>query len=196
MKRHAKTPLSYRQSLTANRAAGRGYAAAFGKEPMAMDLEPTLRKRTFAEQKVVNAAVRGEGDVQREILKHLRSLMRGNNPLVVILERHNSGGLPDATGRVVKFHRVQAAGRVDVRMPDITAKLRDGRQFACECKTPDWREPDWDELQRIEDGGKLLSDKQSREMGQRRYLQIVRSAGGIGIFATDVQDVINALSVV
>lgn len=195
-----KPPLSMGRTLAANRGAMRGIEMSTDgifprKNPVPAKLinEPTLRKRTFAEQKVINATVRGEADVQREILSYLKTKMRGVNPLIVKVERHNSGALPNANGRYVKFNRVMAANREDVRMPDITCQMRDGRQLAIEVKEPNWVEPDFEVLQAIEDSGKVLSEKHSREMGQHRYLMIVRSAGGIGIFATDVQDVINAL---
>ena len=175
---------SLKATLAANRAAGRNYAAMYGKEPMPMDVEPDRLPR---KKSAVQLPKRSEADVQRDVLSWLK-----RDPRVAIYERHNSGALPDKTGRMVRFNRVTVRGGNGIKplISDITGTLKNGMGFAFECKEPNWKLPDFDALLH-KDG--LLSDRELRELGQEAYLIAVRNAGGIGMFITDVQQVIDIL---
>lgn len=94
-----------------------------------------------------------EADVQRTILDAL-ALMGA------VVVRVNSGGLKDATGRLVRFNRTPGCS-------DILACLR-GRFVAVEVKRP----------------GKANAVTPI----QQAFLDAVRRAGGVGIVATSAAD--------
>ena len=155
----------------------------FGKEPHPMDMEP-LPKALKPKKTAVQLPKRSEQDVKTDILSLLN-----RHPKIAMVKRVNSGAM-QLKNRFVKFNSVRVNGHQDVRMVDIECLLKDGRTLAIECKEPAWEEPDWEFLNRTD---AMLSEKQARELAQRRYLQIVVSSGGIGVFANDVDAVIKVL---
>lgn len=105
----------------------------------------------------------------------------------VALWRNNSGALPDATGRFVRFGLGNDSERVNEEFKSsdligiwpqiITAPMVGqiiGRFLAVEVKEPGWRKP-----------------SSKREIAQANFLGHVQALGGIGLFAQDVKDVFN-----
>lgn len=183
-----KRALSHADTLRANRRAERSMAIATQGIFHDRDAPELLPEKMARKKSAVQLPKRSEGDVQKDILSLLK-----RHPKVAIYERHNSGALPDRTGRMVRFNRVTvrgAHGGVKALISDITGTLKNGMGFAIEVKEPNWKRPDFDALMH-KDG--LLSERELRELGQCAYLCAVRKAGGIGIFATDVSQVIDAL---
>ena len=72
----------------------------------------------------------------------------------------------------VTFNRI-IRSPVQMRISDFWGILRDGRPLAIECKRRSWTKP-----------------TDQREHEQAAFLQMVRDAGGVGIFATCAEDVI------
>lgn len=107
-----------------------------------------------------------EAEVQKAIITYLCA-----NPKVCLVERHNSGAVTDGN-YYVQFHHIYGSMGKRVRKADICGLLRDGRMFAIEVKRPPFTGP-----------------RNEREVEQGNYLELVRSCGGIGIFAVSVDDV-------
>lgn len=204
-----KRKLSHSEQMAANRKGERDWAAAFkgisGKPVRPEDMEPLPRNakrdllaeiaRSKEHVSIINGTYkpkktaaqlpkRSEGDVQRDILSLLH-----RHPKVAMVKRINSGAMQTERG-FVKFNRVRVKGQRDVRMVDIECLLKNGKTFAVEVKEPEWKPPPWEILETTE---RFISEQNARELGQKRYLDLVIKSGGIGIFATDVSDVINAL---
>lgn len=136
-----KPPKSHADQMRANRQSMRQWASAvgdiFGKSGPEVPAEKPKVFRT-ARDRVPH---KGEGDVQREILHWLHHDKR-----VVLVERHNSGALPNESGRRIQFNRVRKQGERGLRLVDITGSLTNGGKLAIEVKEPEWREPDWQKL--------------------------------------------------
>ena len=176
---------SLKQIKAENRAAGRYYQSLGDKPLQAMDVEPLARLKP--KKSAVQLPHRTEADVLRDCLSLLH-----RHPKVAIVERHNSGALPDKTGRLVRFNRVRIQGVRGALISDITGTLKSGKPFAFECKEPNWCAPDWNYWS-AQDRDGLISEKLARELGQKLYLDAIVKAGGIGLFVTDVGQAIDAL---
>lgn len=161
-------------------------ASLAAQQAMAHDGMSDAAKRHLAEfaatvkPKQIRAKSGGDGrrlesDIQREIIKFLLQ-----HPMVVMVERINSGAVYGEQGNFIRFHTVmlpkcyQKFGAV--RVVDLNVMLHDGRRMAIECKRDGWSRP---------------TDQREREQGN--YLSLIRSRGGIGIFAASVEDVRVAL---
>jgi hypothetical protein len=182
---YGKKPKSYRETLRDNRRGENAWAAAFGKPiPYPSEQLPILLK---PKKTAIQLPTRSEGDVQRDIISLLTK-----HPKVALVERINSGAMA-ATGAdgkqyPIKFHRIYKSG---LASPDVHVTLKgNARRMVIECKRPDWKAPDFATLEK-RDG--LIPENRARELAQWRYLQTIISAGGIGIFATSIDDVLNAL---
>lgn len=101
------------------------------------------------------------------------------HPKVLFAVRQNTGqaSYEAKSGRYapVDFYRKLTHGK-ELTITDFWGILRDGRMFACEAKAPGFKEPRTD-----------------RELAQANFLSLVRNAGGISLFATDAEQVANAL---
>jgi hypothetical protein len=163
---------SYKQTLANNRSAGRYYAAMAGLPANQMDIEPV----PAALKPKKTGLVRNdplEKDIQKDIISMLRI-----HPRVALVEAHNSGAayMPGKNGEEFPmwFNHIYMKG---LRMPDVHATLKGGaRRLVIEVKRPPWTKP-----------------RDDREREQAKYLEVINDAGGIGIFATCVEDVIDAL---
>lgn len=194
-------PLTYKQTLAANRKTMRGHMAAtegiFERKveiPAALIDEPiprTLHKRTFAEQKVINAEIRREAVVKKECLAMLYK-----HPKIVTVGKFNNGG--NYFGKqFVRYNQIRGDNHEDIRMVDCECKMVNGGTLAIDFKRSDWTPPDWERLRlkELRDGTKgFLTKSEEKEVAQKRYLDKINALpNGIGIFATDVQTVIDKL---
>jgi len=124
-----------------------------------------------------STAPRLESDVQRDIIKFLLQ-----HPAVAMVERINSGAVYGAENQFIKFHHLMLphhdGKRPPMRVVDLSVTLRNAKRMVIECKREGWSKP---------------SDERERE--QQNYLRYIAHYGGIGIFATSVEDVSTALVV-
>ena len=116
--------------------------------------------------------------LEKDVLAGIVQLL-SVHPRVLFAIRINSGSsvYTNAAGREVPlffFRWIRSPMRC--RMADIFGATTDYRMMAIEVKRPGWSKP---------------TDR--REEEQAAFLQIVRDAGGIGIFATDAEQVAEAL---
>lgn len=116
--------------------------------------------------------------LEQDVIRAIKALL-AVHPRVLFACRQNSGAASyeAKSGRYapVKFYEiVKAPERVTV--PDFWGLLRDGRMFACEAKRPGWTKPTDD-----------------REYKQAEFLAMVRNCGGVALFATDAEQVAEAL---
>lgn len=108
-----------------------------------------------------------EKDVQASIMQWLR--LQGAFPI-----RLNSGafaGEYKGRRRFVKFNSEPGCS-------DIIAVLPGGRLLACEVKRPGWK----------------FRPSDHHEQEQASFLEAVRRRGGVGIFATSIEDVERAIN--
>lgn len=104
-----------------------------------------------------------EEEVKKNILEYLRV-----HPKVAWAARFNSGVKTNG-GRYVRFNTL-------VGCPDIMGQLRDGRHLSIETKHEGWK-----------------GTKDDHEEKQAQHLETVNKNNGLGIFATSLNDVIEAL---
>jgi len=130
-----------------------------------MPSEPKQRAPRVATGKV-------EADVQAEVIAYLNE-----RPDCRAVTRTNSGVMKEGE-RYIRMATVYGKQNgMRMRLSDVQCVLTPlGRKVVIECKHPLWKRP-----------------SNPREHEQAAYLECVREAGGIGIFATCLQDVINAL---
>lgn len=108
-----------------------------------------------------------EKDVQAQIMQWLR--LQG-----AFVLRINSGAFPaeyKGRRRFVKFNSEPGCS-------DILGILADGRFLACEVKRPGWK----------------LRPSDHHEQEQASFLEAIRKRGGVGIFATCIEDVERAIA--
>lgn len=94
------------------------------------------------------------------------------HPLVLLAIRQNSG----MAGYVQFFKIIRQPEGVELKLPDYWGFLTDSRPFAVECKKPQWK-----------------GVSTEREESQAAFLGLIRSAGGIALFATSAEEVAAAL---
>jgi hypothetical protein len=90
------------------------------------------------------------------------------------LMRNNVGACVDESGRMIRYGlgNVSAQQTKHITSVDLIGwRCSDGRFLAVECKRPGWKEP-----------------KDAREQAQLRFLTVVCNNGGLGGFATCVED--------
>ena len=154
----------------------------------------TLNKELKPKKTAVQLPKRTEADVLADIKR-----MAKYHPKVAAVRRSNSGqmtGIHNGKKRFVTFNTVQKANRSftdsrDIRISDIELVLHGGKTLSIECKAPGFIEPNWVVVELQEFG--LISEENARLLGQRRYLQMMIDAGNYGIFASDVNQVLDAL---
>ena len=112
-----------------------------------------------------------EASVQREVFSVL-----AKHPSVLFAVRQNSGAA--MSGNVpIWFYRWARRNGVEMTLTDFWGMLRDGRMFAMECKKRSWK--------------KVTG---TREMQQSNFIDVVRSAGGVGGFVTCAEDAMRVLN--
>lgn len=158
-----KKPL--RETLRENQRGLDYYAKMYGKEQTVhIDVKPKREIKNHSDKYELEASV--IADISKLLAHH---------PQVLFARRNNLGTayLPGRDGKdmPVQFIRI-IKSPVPMRIPDIDGYLTDGRKFAIECKRRNWTKP-----------------TDQREHEQAAFLQMVRDAGGVGLFATCVEDV-------
>lgn len=163
-----KKPL--RETRLLNQSGHKFYGAMYGKPPM---IDENLKP----ERKIKNHSDKHE--LEASVIADISKLL-ANHPNVLFARRNNSGTayLPGRDGKdmPVQFTRI-IKSPVPMRIPDIDGYLIDGRKFAIECKRRNWTKP-----------------TDQREHEQAAFLQMVRDAGGIGVFATCAEDVLQVFN--
>ena len=114
-----------------------------------------------------------EAAVQREVFSVL-----AKHPSVLFAVRQNSGAAETESGRSIWFYRWARRRGVEMVLVDFWGLFTDGRMFALECKKRKWK--------------RSLSD--DRENKQQAFIDVVKSAGGVGGFVTSGEDALALLS--
>lgn len=112
-----------------------------------------------------------EAAVQREVFSVL-----AKHPAVLFAVRQNSGAAMSGNAPVF-FYRWARRNGVEMVVTDFWGLLRDGRMLAIEVKRRDW---------------KRVSG--AREIQQQAFIDVVKSAGGVGGFVTCAKDALAILS--
>ncbi len=196
-----KKPL--RETRRENQSAHKFYGAMYGKPPMIDEnLKPKREIVKRSDKYELEASV--VADISRLLAHH---------PQVLFACRSNSGAaymtgrdgkeMPVTFNRIIRspvqmrisdFWGVCLASKEVIETPTIignkqiatmkvisqafNVKYPNARMFAIECKRRNWTKP-----------------TDQREHEQAAFLQMVRDAGGVGIFATCAEDVLNAFNV-
>lgn len=163
-----KKPL--REVRRENQAAHKFYGAMYGKPPM---VDENLKPK----REIVNRSDKYE--LEASVIAEISKLL-AHHPNVLFACRSNSGAAymtgRDGKEMPVTFNRI-IRSPVQMRISDFWGILKDGRPFAIECKRRSWTKP-----------------TDQREHEQAAFLQMVRDAGGVGIFATCAEDVIESFN--
>lgn len=146
--------------------AGKPVPAEFAEKPAAPAKPKAASKPTTPTDK--NDL---EAAVQREVFSVL-----AKHPAVLFAVRQNSGMAMSGDAPVF-FYRWARRNGLDMTLTDFWGLLTDGRMFCMECKRRDW---------------KRVSG--AREIQQQEFINVVRSAGGVGGFVTCAEDAIAILS--
>ena len=164
-----KKPL--RETRRENQKGLDTWAKMYGKEQMVHI--PVKPKR-----EIVNRSDKHE--LEASVIADISKLL-AHHPKVLFARRNNSGAASmlgrDGKEMPVFFNRI-IKSPVPMRIPDIDGYLTDGRKFAIECKRRNWTKP-----------------TDQREHEQAAFLQMVRDAGGIGVFATCAEDVLQVFNI-
>lgn len=91
----------------------------------------------------------------------------------IVLMRNNSGAFKDSRGKWVRFGlgNVSSKANVSMKSSDLIGFGPDGRFIAIEMKEPKWKWKGTD-----------------HEVAQKAFLDAVRLAGGVALFARSVED--------
>ena len=117
--------------------------------------------------------------LEKEVIAGVAALLNVH-PRILWCIRINSGSsaYTNAVGKDIPLWFFRWIKRPDKsRMSDFLGATVDCRIIAVECKRPGWTKP-----------------ADQREEEQAAFLKIVRDAGGIGIFATNAQQVADSLA--
>jgi len=158
-----KKPL--RETLRENQRGMDMWAKMYGKpQTVQIDVKP--------KREIVNHSDKHE--LEASVIAEISKLL-AHHPNVLFACRSNSGAAymlgRDGKEMPVTFNRI-IRSPVQMRISDFWGILRDGRPLAIECKRRSWTKP-----------------TDQREHEQAAFLQMVRDAGGVGIFATCAEDV-------
>ena len=158
-----KKPL--RETLRENQKGLDMWAKMYGKEQTVhIGVKPKREIKNHSDKHELEASVISE-----------ISKLLAHHPKVLFACRSNSGAAymmgRDGKEMPVTFNRI-IRSPVAMRISDFWGILKDGRPFSIECKRRSWTKP-----------------TDQREHEQAAFLQMVRDAGGIGIFATCAEDV-------
>lgn len=163
---------SFKQTVADNEQAIRNLCVAAGKPiPAEFAAKPVIAPKP-RKASVASDPHQLEASVQREVFSVL-----AKHPRVLFAVRQNSGAA--MSGNVpIWFYRWARRNGVEMTLTDFWGVLRDGRVFAMECKRRDW---------------KRVSG--TREMQQQAFIDVVKSAGGVGGFVTNAEQALAILSV-
>ena len=145
------------------------WAAAFGKTQ-------TVSLANKPKREIVNRS--DPNELEASVISEVGKLL-AVHPNVLFACRSNSGAAY-MTGRngkdmPVTFNKIIRSPET-VCLPDFWGLLRDGRFLAIECKRRNWTKP---------------TDQHERE--QAAFLQMIRDIGGVGIFATCAENVLDSI---
>lgn len=164
--------ISLKDQMAANQKSLDMYASAAGKPRQVLYDPPPQKQPRTIRTSAARAAVPLESDVQKAIITYLL-----HHPSVAWVTRINQGQAVEhsANGeaRYIQFAKLYKRG---CRLVDIDGQLKDGRRLAIEIKRPGWKAPHGE-----------------RELEQAAFLAMVRDYGGIGLFATCIEHVTDAL---
>lgn len=164
-----KKPL--RETRRENQSAHKFYGAMYGKPPM---VDENLKPK----REIVNRSdmYELEASVKTDITECL-----SNHPKVLFAVMQNSGAafyIREGEEIPVWFyHILKTPDGIDMTIVDYWGLLTDFRFFAVEAKRRNWTKP-----------------MNKREHEQAAFLQMVRDAGGIGVFATCAEDVLQVFN--
>lgn len=161
-----KKPL--REVRRENQSAHKFYGAMYGKPPM-------IDEHVKPKREIVNHSAKHE--LEASVIADISKLL-AHHPKVLFACRSNSGAAymtgRDGKEMPVTFNRI-IRSPVQMRISDFWGILTDGKTYAIEAKRRNWTKP-----------------TDQREHEQAAFLQMVRDAGGIGVFATCADDVVRA----
>lgn len=162
---------SFKQTVTDNEQAIRNLCVAAGKPiPEEFAAKPVVAPKP-RKPATASDPHELEASVQREVFSVL-----AKHPAVLFAVRQNSGAA--MSGNVpIWFYRWARRNGVEMTLTDFWGMLRDGRMFAMECKKRSWK--------------KVTG---TREMQQSNFIDVVRSAGGVGGFVTCAEDAMGILN--
>ena len=166
--------LSLLETLAANLAAECHLAAMTGR-PLREDASTLLDAMRPKRGPIVNHSDDVEGPAQKAVGDLL-----ARHPKVLWAVRLNGGAMQvdDGKGgtRPLWFYRFVRTPADDVTLTDFLGQLKDGRMLVIEMKKPSWKKP-----------------TTLRENKQAAMIRTVNAAGGLGLFAVCVEDVVRAL---
>lgn len=112
--------------------------------------------------------MRTEAVIQAEVRKRA-------GELGIHLFRNNVGACQDTNGRIIRYGLANdsAAMSERIKSSDLIGWLPGGRFVAVECKREGWTLP---------------ARPSKREEAQLRFIEMVKTAGGVAGFASSVQD--------
>ncbi len=149
--------------------AGKPIPEAFAEKPVAP--EPDKPPAKPRKPPVATDKHDLEAAVQREVFSVL-----AKHPAVLFAIRQNSG-MAMSGDSPIWFYRWARRNGLDMTLTDFWGVLRDGRMFALECKRRDW---------------KRVSS--AREIQQQAFIDVVKSAGGVGGFVTCAEQAMEILN--
>lgn len=163
-----KKPL--RETLRENQKALDHYATMYGKPQ-------TQHIAVKPKREIVNRSDAAE--LEASVIAEISKLL-AHHPKVLFARRSNSGAAymlgRDGKQMLVTFNKI-IRSPVAMRVSDFEGMMIDGKPFAIECKRRNWTKP-----------------TDQREHEQAAFLQMVRDAGGIGVFATCIEDVLQVFN--
>lgn len=164
-----------RASLAAQQAMAGPNTSEAGRKHLA-EFAATVKPKVSRGPRTASVTA-SESEVQRSII----AFLCGHQKVALVI-RFNSGAVSDGKS-YIEFAHIYSRGfhGENLRLPDVYALLRDGRTMWIECKRADWTRTH---------GGSTLA---IREKEQCNFLEHVEACGGIGIFATSIDDVERAL---
>ena len=169
--RTMKFKKSLKQTIAENNKGHALWGAMSGK-PVPEDFQSKPEPaKTTRKPSVASDPHELEASVQREVFSVL-----AKHPAVLFAVRQNSGAA--MSGNVpIWFYRWARRNGVEMTLTDFWGMLRDGRLFCLECKKRSW---------------KKVSG--TRELQQSNFIEVVRSAGGVGGFVTSAEQALALLS--
>jgi hypothetical protein len=170
-----KKPL--RETLRENQKGLDAWAAMYGKpQTVHIDVKPKREIKNHSPKDELEAAV--NSDISECLANHPKVLfaVRQNTGAASYTRRDKHGNLIDVP--VWFYNIIKTPEDIDMTIVDFWGLLTDFRLFAIDGKRRDWIKP-----------------QKAHEHEQAAFLQMVRDAGGVGIFATCAEDVLRAINV-
>ena len=176
--RAMKFKKSFKQTVADNEQAIRNLCVAAGKpipeqfaaKPVAV---PKPRKPSVASD---------PHELEASVMTDVSDLI-AVHPAILWAVRQNNGSAVTESGRPILFYRWARRRGVEMVITDFWGMLMDGRMFAIEAKARRWKGV-----------GTGDTEKAIRERKQQAFINVVKSAGGVGGFVTCAEDALALLS--